>query len=124
MADLMKELTLLVSYLAQAAATLVIAVAVLKAIALYAWSLLRPAAGTLALERNRLSLGNSLTLGLEFLIGADILRTAVAPSWTDIGQLAAIVAIRTALSYFLAYELERAGARRGAAEHPAHISGG
>lgn len=66
-------------------ATLVIAVAVLKAIALYAWSLLRPTTGPSALERNRLSLGNSLTLGLEFLIGADILRTAVAPSWTDIG---------------------------------------
>src|ERR1051325_6410437 len=34
----------------------------------------------------RLSLGRWLALGLEFALAADILRTAVAPSWRDIGQ--------------------------------------
>jgi uncharacterized membrane protein len=48
-----------------------------------------------------------LSLGLEFLIGADILKTAVAPSWNDIGQLAAIIAIRTVLNFFLMRELEQ-----------------
>lgn len=53
----------------------------------------------------RLSLGRFLTLGLEFLLAADILRTAVSPSWEQIGQLAAIAAIRTALNYFLGREV-------------------
>jgi uncharacterized membrane protein len=37
----------------------------------------------------RLSLGRWLALGLEFALAADILRTAVAPTWRDIGQFAA-----------------------------------
>lgn len=55
----------------------------------------------------RLSLGRFLTLGLEFQLAADILRTAVAPSFGQIGQLAAIAAIRTALNYFLGLEIEK-----------------
>jgi uncharacterized membrane protein len=42
-----------------------------------------------------------LLLGLEFELAADIIRSVVAPTWQDIGQLAAIAAIRTLLSYFL-----------------------
>jgi len=46
-----------------------------------------------------------LVLALEFLLAADILRTAISPSWTDIGQLAAIAAIRTFLNYSLSHDL-------------------
>ncbi|QGN49053.1 DUF1622 domain-containing protein [Micromonospora sp. WMMD558] len=53
----------------------------------------------------RLALGRALTLGLEFLLAADILRTAASPTFTQIGQLAAIAAIRTALNYFLGREI-------------------
>ena len=42
-----------------------------------------------------------LLLGLEFELAADIIRTAISPSWNDIGQLAAIAAIRTFLNFFL-----------------------
>jgi uncharacterized membrane protein len=42
-----------------------------------------------------------LLLGLEFELAADIIRTAIAPNWNDIGQLAAIAGIRTFLNYFL-----------------------
>jgi uncharacterized membrane protein len=42
-----------------------------------------------------------LILALEFALAADLLRTVVAPTWADVGQLAAIAAIRTFLSYFL-----------------------
>jgi uncharacterized membrane protein len=56
-------------------------------------------------EEVRILLGRYLALGLEFALGADILATAVSPSWDDIGQLAAIAGIRTALNYFLAREL-------------------
>lgn len=53
----------------------------------------------------RLSLSRFLVLGLEFQLAADILRSAVAPSFAEIGQLAAIAAIRTALNYFLNREI-------------------
>ncbi|MFG2994534.1 DUF1622 domain-containing protein [Streptomyces sp. NPDC048257] len=53
----------------------------------------------------RLSLGRFLVLGLEFQLAGDVLRTAVAPSFTDIGQLAAIAAIRTILNFFLTREI-------------------
>ena len=54
----------------------------------------------------RLSLGRSLALALEFLLAADIVRTAVAPTWEDIGKLAAIAVIRTGLNYFLQRDIE------------------
>lgn len=56
--------------------------------------------------RVRLGLGRFLTLGLEFQLASDVLRTAIAPSFREIGQLAAIAAIRTALNYFLAREIK------------------
>ena len=59
-------------------------------------------------ENIRLRLGRWLALALEFELGADILRTAIAPTWTEIGQLAAIATIRTLLNYFLQQEIDRA----------------
>jgi uncharacterized membrane protein len=55
----------------------------------------------------RLSLGRWLALALEFALAADILRTALAPSWRDIGQLAAIAVLRTGLNYSLEREIAR-----------------
>ena len=55
----------------------------------------------------RLHLGRFLVLGLEFQLGADILGTAVAPTFQEVQLLAAIVVIRTVLNYFLSKELER-----------------
>ena len=48
-----------------------------------------------------------LAIALEFELAADILRTAVTPTWTEIEQLAAIATLRTALNYFLAKEIEK-----------------
>ncbi|HKU37938.1 MAG TPA: DUF1622 domain-containing protein [Polyangiales bacterium] len=53
----------------------------------------------------RLDLGRFLALGLEFQLGSDLLRTAVAPTFAEIGQLAAVAAIRTALNFFLGREI-------------------
>ena len=53
----------------------------------------------------RLGLGRFLELGLEFQLASDVLRTAIAPSFREIGQLAAVAAIRTALNYFLGREI-------------------
>jgi uncharacterized membrane protein len=82
----------------------IVAVAVLVAATRYVlalWVRLRP----FPPEDLRLGLGRSLALSLEFLLGADILRTAVEPSWDELARLAAIAAIRTALNYFLQREI-------------------
>lgn len=65
----------------------------------------------------RLVLGRFLALGLEFQLAADILRTAVAPSFRELGQLAAVATIRTALNFFLGREIreERDQIARGTA---------
>jgi len=53
-----------------------------------------------------LAFGRWLLAGLTFQLGSDIVETAVAPGWEDIGKLAAIAVIRTFLSYFLDRDLE------------------
>ena len=58
-------------------------------------------------NRIRLTLARYLALALEFQLGADIISTAVAPSWDQIGKLGAIAVIRTALNYFLTREMEQ-----------------
>jgi uncharacterized membrane protein len=60
----------------------------------------------------RLTLARYLALALEFQLGADILSTAIAPSWEQIGKLAAIAVIRTGLNYFLMKEMETEGDKR------------
>ncbi|NJM21220.1 MAG: DUF1622 domain-containing protein [Richelia sp. SM1_7_0] len=60
----------------------------------------------------RLSLGQWLALSLEFALAADILRSTIAPSWDDIGKLAAIIALRTILNYFLSQEIEEVTTRK------------
>lgn len=53
----------------------------------------------------RLIFAKYLAMGLEFQLAADILSTAVAPSWDRIGKLAAIAVIRTVLNLFLMKEM-------------------
>lgn len=54
-----------------------------------------------------LRFGVWLLLGLEFELAADVVRTALSPTWQDIGQLAAIAGIRTFLNFFLERDLEQ-----------------
>ena len=55
-------------------------------------------------------------LALEFALAADIIRTAIAPTWEDIGMLGAIAAIRTGLNWFLARDITHFNSK---AEHKA-----
>jgi uncharacterized membrane protein len=50
-----------------------------------------------------------LLLGLEFELAADVVRTVIAPSWQELGQLGTIAVIRTFLNYFLEKDLEKYG---------------
>lgn len=54
----------------------------------------------------REDLGRAILLGLELLVAADILRTVGEPTPRGIAMLAAIVVIRTFLSFTLSVEIE------------------
>ncbi len=58
-------------------------------------------------ERYRANLGRGILLGLELLVGADIIGTITAPlTFTSVGLLAIVVLIRTFLSFSLETEIE------------------
>jgi len=91
-------------------------------VAIISWGVLKGTFQFLKLELTRLrrtgtsssirdvrhNVGQHLLLGLEFLIGADVIRTIIEPGLEEIAILAAIVAIRTVISYFLNREMEHA----------------
>jgi uncharacterized membrane protein len=83
------------------AAILVILVGLAKSLTIYARDVLFARKSAMAIKESRLELGHSLSLALGFLIAGSILKTTLAPTWDEIGQLAAIIAIRTILNYFL-----------------------
>lgn len=57
-------------------------------------------------DRLRYVFGSYFLLGLEFLIIADIINTLIHRILKDVGILAAIVLIRTIITYFLDRERE------------------
>ena len=107
--DALKQLTIYLAGGIEVAAAIIIGFAAIEA-TLRAFPLFIPRPAVLGdqVEIIRLRLGRWLTLAIEFELAADILRTAVAPTWNDIGQLAAIVVLRTVLNYFLQREVARA----------------
>jgi uncharacterized membrane protein len=48
-----------------------------------------------------------LVAGLTFQLAGDIVHTAIAPTWDEVGRLAAIAVIRTFLTYFLDRDIEK-----------------
>ena len=91
----------LVVNVCQILAMIVILMGVSKALVIYLKDIMLAEKSYAALQESRLEVGHAFSLGLAFLIGASILKTIIAPTWDDIGKLAAIIAIRTALNYFL-----------------------
>ncbi|WP_129408860.1 DUF1622 domain-containing protein [Marinitoga lauensis] len=96
-------------------AIIVIFFGMLKGFSIFLKDILLSKKSEEATWESRLELGHSFSLGLGFLIGSSILKTTVAPTWNDIGQLATIIAIRTTLNYFLTREIK---------EHKKDVSNG
>lgn len=92
--------------LCQILAMFVIVIGVVKAMIIFIKDALFGLKASIAINESRLELGHTFSLGLGFLIGASILKTTLAPTWNDIGQLASIIAIRTILNYFLLKEVK------------------
>ena len=67
----------------------------------------------------RLDLGVSLALALEFLLAADIVATAVSPSWDALGKLGAVTGIRIVLNTFLEKEVNQLEAKNRRSGHKA-----
>ena len=107
MGHFVKILAEYVAYIAEGLAAFIIVFGVLRATWIYLRYALIPKSGTRQSCACRIQLGHSLSLALEFLVGADILKTAIAPTWSEIGQLASIIAIRTAVNVLLMWELEK-----------------
>ncbi len=61
---------------------------------------------TLSTNYIRLQFGYSVILGMEFMVGADIIGSLADPDYYSLGLLGMLVLIRTVLSYFLSKELE------------------
>jgi uncharacterized membrane protein len=114
MRELFKETAVFIAQGVEALAVLIIAVGAIEA----AWGAIRALLARQSKRGQRrdvwLRFAVWLVLGLEFELASDIIRTAISPSWTDVGQLAAIGVIRTFLNYFLEQDLERYEPSNGA----------
>lgn len=94
------------AHFAHLAAICVIGIGIIKAFIIFLEDIFTKKKAHKAIRESRLEIGHAFSLGLGFLIGASILRTTIAPTWNDIGQLAAIIAIRTILNFFLVRDIE------------------
>ncbi|MCI0540923.1 MAG: DUF1622 domain-containing protein [Verrucomicrobiales bacterium] len=109
MEELFKEVASAIALGMEAAAILLIAIGALEAIVGTASRLLSQQAKMSRRKEVWLRFAAWLLLGLEFELAADVVRTAISPTWNEIGQLAAIAVIRTGLNYFLERDLEKYG---------------
>ena len=66
-------------------------------------------------DRIRLEFGRSIILGLEFLVGADIIASVIEPDYYTLGILMILVVIRATLSFMLSVEITQIehSSRRG-----------
>jgi uncharacterized membrane protein len=105
-----REIAGYVALVLEALSILMIAIGAVQASFGAVWPALRNKATHGVRRAAWLSMARWLMLSLEFMLAADVVRTAVAPTWDEIGQLAAIAVIRTFLNFFLERDLEQANA--------------
>lgn len=103
--DWLQALNGIIVIICQFLGMVVLSIGIMKALKIYLTDVFTPGRSADSVKASRLELGHSFSLALGFLIGASILKTTLAPTWTDIGQLAAIIAIRTILNYFLLHDI-------------------
>jgi len=102
----------------QVMALLVVTFGTLQAFAHSLRAMFRPSPGGRDFHDGYIRFGRWLIAGLTFQLAADIVQTAFAPSWDELGKLAAIAAIRAFISYFLEHDLAHQEARRAAQASP------
>lgn len=93
--------------LCQLLALFVIVTGIVKALIIYGRHIFTNSSSAIAFQGSRLELGYAFSLGLSFLLGGSILKTTITPSWNDLGQLAAIIFLRTVLNYLLLQAIDK-----------------
>jgi uncharacterized membrane protein len=68
----------------------------------------RSGAGASCMQQVRIDLGTYILVGIEFMIASDIIHTVVTRRLVDLAFVSALVAIRTAISFFLSREIAEA----------------
>jgi uncharacterized membrane protein len=88
-------------------AVLIIAVGAVEAVFLLVRRFAQPGAAVVRRKEIWVRYAMWMLLALEFELGADIIRSSIAPSWDSVGKLGAIALIRTVLNYFLEKDIEK-----------------
>ena len=57
-------------------------------------------------DRTRIELAQGIMLGLEFKIGSEVLRSVIVSGWTELGTLAAVILLRSLLTFLLHWEID------------------
>jgi len=104
--EALKILASFVAYFAEILAAVIIVMGMVQA----AWKsilyLIKCKENFDELTKCRLRFGHSLSLGLAFLVGADIVKSAISPDWHSLIHLGGVVLIRIVLNYFLMKDIE------------------
>jgi uncharacterized membrane protein len=79
-------------------------------------ALISPKAGGRPFYDTYLRYARCLVGALTFQLAADIIESAIAPTWDEIGRLGAIAVIRTFLNYFLERDMAELEQREAESE--------
>ena len=99
------EIANYIALLIEAGAVLVVAFGAFQALMSLLVAIVGRAANEMRGREIWIKFATWILLALEFALAADLVRTAVAPTWDDISKLAVIATIRTMLNYFLAKDI-------------------
>jgi len=114
MTEIESALARILSYIipvVEACGALVVILGVGRAIVAYVRSYFSH--GRIPVAPMRVQLGQSMVVGLEFQVAADVLRTAANPTWDDVLFLGVLIGVRSVLNFLLEWEL----AHLNGAEH-------
>ncbi len=114
MESLLQETARHVSLVIQAIAILIVVIGVVKALVETLRLVLGARASDADMRAVWLDFARWLVAGLTFQLAADIVQTTVAPTWDEIGRVAAIATIRTFLTFFLDRDIDALRSRDAA----------
>jgi uncharacterized membrane protein len=106
MEELLHQIAYYVALVLEALAILVIVIGALEALRGIFRGMLEGRSSHTEQRAVWLKFAHWLVAGLTFQLAADIVHTTIAPSWDDIGRVAAIAAIRTFLTFFLDRDID------------------
>ena len=106
MEEVLKIIAMYVALALEAVAIVVIVVGAVEAVIGIFGTMIRGHVSNADKRAVWLEFARWLVAGLTFQLAADIVQTTVAPTWDEIGRVAAIAAIRTFLTFFLDRDID------------------